>query len=102
MPATIVGARSGCRPTTSRRARFVHVGETREQQFDGGELEPVAVHAGWVVGVELLLDRGGGGRGAGDGDSAPDGRALVGGQPVEEDRAHVAREVLQLVWRGRV
>ena len=34
MPATIVGARSGCRPTTSRRCCFVHVGQAREQQFD--------------------------------------------------------------------
>ena len=38
MPATIVGARSGCRPTTVAALRFVHVGQAREQQFDGGEL----------------------------------------------------------------
>ena len=37
MPATIVGARSGCRPTTWRRSLFAHVGEAREQHFDGGE-----------------------------------------------------------------
>ena len=44
-PATIVGARSGCRPRTSRRSRERHLGEAREQQLDLGQLEHVAVHA---------------------------------------------------------
>ena len=58
-------------------ARFVHVGQAREQQFDRRQLEPVAVHARGVVGVELLGDRGGRGGGAGDGDAARDRGALV-------------------------
>ena len=53
MPATIVGARSGCRPTTSRRCCFGHVGEAGEQHFDGGEQQRVAVDALGVIGVEL-------------------------------------------------
>ena len=69
MPATIVGERSGCRPTTWRRVVFVHVGEAGEEHFDGGEQQRVAVDEGGVVGVELLVDGGGGGGGAGDGDA---------------------------------
>ena len=81
---------------------FVHVGEAREQQFDGAELQLVAVHAGGVVGVELLVDGGGGGGGAGDGDAVLDGGALVVGQPVEERAADVGAERLKLVGAGRV
>ena len=84
MPATIVGARSGCSPTTRAALRFVHVGQAREQQLDGGEQQRIALHARGVVGVELLVDRGGRGGGAGDGDAARDGRALGGGQAGEE------------------
>ena len=48
--------------------RFGHLRQAREQQFDGREQQRVAVHALRVVGVELLLDRGRRGGGAGDGD----------------------------------
>ena len=83
--------------------RFVHVGQAREQQLDGGEQQGIALDARGVVGVELLVDRGGGSGGAGDGDAARDGRALVGGQAVEEDRTRiVAGECLQLGGSGRV
>ena len=81
---------------------FVHVGQAREQQFDGGEQQRVAVHARGVVGVELLVDRGGRGGGAGDGDAAADGRALLGREAVEERGAGVGGERLQLLRRGRV
>ena len=91
MPATIVGARSGCQADDRAAAGFGHVGQAGEQQFDGGEQQRVAVHAGGVVGVELLVDRGGGGGRAGDGDAAPDGSAHLGRETVEECRAGVGR-----------
>ena len=56
-PATIVGARSGCRPVTSRRSASGMRGEAREQQLEIAELEHVALDAVGVVGVELLGDR---------------------------------------------
>ena len=75
---------------------FVQVGEACEQQFDGGEQQGVAVHARGVVGVELEVDGGRRGGGAGDGDAVPHGSALLGGKAIEEDRAGVEREALQL------
>ena len=38
---------------------FGHVGQAGEQHFDGAEEQRVAVHAGGVVRVELLVDGGG-------------------------------------------
>ena len=63
-PATIVGARSGCRPTTRPALGQRHRGEPGEQQLELAELEHVALDAVGVVGVELLCDRGARGRGA--------------------------------------
>ena len=51
-PATIVGARSGCRPVTWRRSASGRRGQLGEDPLAGGEREPVPVHALAVVGVE--------------------------------------------------
>ena len=84
IPATIVGARSGCRPTTSRRCASVISASRASSSSTRREQQLVAVHAVGVVGVELLVDRGRRGGGAGDGDPALDRRALVLGQVPEE------------------
>ena len=81
---------------------FVHVGKPREQQFDGAQLEHIAVYAGGVVGVELLVDRGGGRRGAGDGDAVVDRRALLSGEPGEQRVGGVLGERLQLLGTRRI
>ncbi len=79
-----------------------HVGEAREQQFDGGEQQRVAVHARGVIGVELLVDGGGRGGGAGDGDPPLDRGALLGWKALQEDGAGVRGELLELLGRRRV
>ena len=64
---------------------FGHVGQPREQQLDGGQQQRVAVHALGVVGVELLVDRGRRGGGAGDGDRrAAPARARPAGRPARK------------------
>ena len=60
------------------------------------------MHADRVVGVELLLDGGRGGGGAGDGDAVLDGRALLGRKPLEERGADIAGELLKLLWGGGI
>ena len=67
-PATIVGARSGCRPAISARSASGAEAKLREQALDRRQREDVAVDPLGVVGVEPELDRGERGRGAGDGD----------------------------------
>ena len=62
-------------------ARFAHVGNPGEEQFDGGERQWVAVDPGGIVGVELLVDGGGGGGRPGYGDALLDWCALLGGRP---------------------
>lgn len=83
-------------------ADFVHVSQPGEEQFDGAELEGVAVDEGWVVGVELEVDGGGGGGGAGDGDGVFDEGDLVGWEAIEERGVDVEGEGLELVGAGWV
>ena len=66
------GSAVGVQADDRAAAGFGHVGQAREQQFDGGQLQRVAVDAGGIVGVKLLVDGGGGGGCAGDGDAALD------------------------------
>ena len=86
IPATIVGARSGCRPTTSRRCVVVHLREAREQQLARRELEDVAVDPGRVVGLERELDRGALRGRPRDGDRGRRPLADVGGHGALDDR----------------
>ena len=67
-PATIVGARPGCRPVTSSRSASGIAASCGAHPLDRLEREPVAVDQLGVVGVELLVDRRQRGRRAGDPD----------------------------------
>ena len=68
-PATIVGARSGCRPGISARLASGAEAKRESIALDRLQREDVAVDAAGVVGLELELDRGERGRRAGDGDA---------------------------------
>ena len=81
---------------------FVHVGQAREQQFDGAELQVVAVDAFGVIRVERLIDRRRRGGGAGDGDAARHLLALGGRQAVQKRLANVRGEALKLLGRRRI
>ena len=56
-PATIVGARSGCRPATSRRSASGSAARWARISSTPVPVQPVAVHALGVVGLQLLVDR---------------------------------------------
>ncbi len=103
MPATIVGARSGLQADDLRGAAASSMSASRASSSSTvPSCELVAVHARGVVGVELLVDGGRGGGGAGDGDAAVDRCALLGGKPVVQRAARVLRERLQLLGTRRV
>src|SRR5664280_2409688 len=96
------GRAIGVQPDHARAVLFAHVGQAGEQQFDGGQLQAVAVDALGVVGVQLLVDGCGRGGGPGDGDPMLDGSALLGREPLQEGGANVEGELLKLLGDGRV
>ena len=76
MPATIVGARSGCRPGSARRSAQRHHGRALEQLLElAARSQQVSLDRGGVVGLELEQHRRARRGRAGDGDAGLDRRS---------------------------
>ena len=101
-PATIVGARSGWRPVTSRRSASGRLREVGEDLLHGVAVEPVAVDALRVVGVERQVDGGELGRGARHRDAGGGVAAHLARDLRLDDRRHLARHGRELLVRRRV
>ena len=100
-PATIVGARSGCRPRTARRSASGSAASRSSCASSVRAREHVALDPRRVVGLEREVDRGARRRGAGDRDGGLDARARTRARHRGVERgAHVGGERGQLLRRS--